>query len=106
LKHNHKHGCIQLHLIAYELLIGTPNYILPSLAENPSLLTRVFNYMTFATMFQLDFFNLKIKLGQLPIKSTCLLCWYIVESIFELGVHLPNIPNINNVVELNAQLCW
>jgi hypothetical protein len=57
-------------------------------------------------MFQLGFFDFKIKLWQLPTKSTCLLYQYIVESIFELGGHLLNIPDINNVSKLNVQLCW
>jgi hypothetical protein len=57
-------------------------------------------------MFQLRFFNFKIKLLQLPIKSTCLLYWYIIESIFELSGHLLNIPDINNVSKLNVELCW
>jgi hypothetical protein len=56
-------------------------------------------------MFQQGFFNFKIKLWKLSIKFTCLLYWYIVESIFQLGGHLLNIPNINNVSKLNAQLC-
>jgi len=62
--------------------------------------------MTFTTMFQLDFFNLKIKLWQLPIKLIRLLYWYIVESIVQLHDHLPNIPDIENVSKLNFQLCW
>ncbi len=62
--------------------------------------------MTFATMFQLGFFKFKNRIMELPIKSTCLLYWYIVESIFQLGGHLPNILGINNVSKLNAQLCW
>jgi hypothetical protein len=61
--------------------------------------------MTFVTMFQLDFFNFKIKLWQLPIKLICLLYWYIVESIFQLLGHLLNILEINNVSKLNLQLC-
>jgi hypothetical protein len=61
--------------------------------------------MTFATMFQLDFFNFKIKLWKLPIKLIHLLCLYIIESIFQLCGHLPNIPGINNVSKLNFQLC-
>jgi hypothetical protein len=61
--------------------------------------------MTFATMFQLDFFNFKIKLWQLPIKFIHLLYWYIVESIFQQCGHLPNILGINNVSKLNFQLC-
>jgi hypothetical protein len=44
--------------------------------------------MTFATMFQLKILNFKIKLWQLPIKLTCLLYWYIVENIFQLGGHI------------------
>jgi hypothetical protein len=62
--------------------------------------------MTFATIFQLDFFNLKIKLWKLPIKLIRLLYWYIVESIFQLHNHLLNILGINNVSKLNFQLCW
>jgi len=62
--------------------------------------------MTFATMFQLGFFNYKIKLWQLPIKLIPLLYWYIVEKKIQLGGHLPNIPSINNVSKLNFQLCW
>jgi hypothetical protein len=62
--------------------------------------------MTFATMFQLDFLNLKIKLWQLPIMLICLLYWYIVESIFQLCGDLLNIPGINNVSKLNSQPCW
>ncbi len=57
--------------------------------------------MTFATMFQLDFFNLKIKLWRLPIKLIRLLYWYIVESIFQLHSHLPDILGINYVSKLN-----
>jgi hypothetical protein len=62
--------------------------------------------MTFATMFQLDFLSFKIKLWQLLIQLICLLYWYIVESIFQLHGHLPNIPSIANVSKLNFQLCW
>jgi hypothetical protein len=62
--------------------------------------------MTFATMFQLDFLIFKIELWKLPIKSICLLYWHIVESIFQLCGHLPNIFGINNVSKLNFQLCW
>jgi hypothetical protein len=62
--------------------------------------------MTFAIMFQLDFLNFKIKLWKLPIKLIHLLYWYIVESIFQLGDHLPNILDINNVSKMNFQLCW
>jgi hypothetical protein len=62
--------------------------------------------MTFGTLFELDFFNFKIKLWQLSIKLIRLLYWYIVESIFQLHGHLLNIPNINNVSKLNFQLCW
>ncbi len=56
--------------------------------------------MTFATMYQLDFFNFKIKLWQSPIKFIHLLYWYIVESIFQLHGHLPNIHGIDNVSKL------
>jgi hypothetical protein len=62
--------------------------------------------MTFATMFQLDLNFLKIELWQLPMKLICLLYWYIVENIFQLCGHLPNILSINNVSKLNFQLCW
>jgi len=62
--------------------------------------------MTFAIVFQLNFLNFKIKLWQLPIKFIRLLYLYIVESIFQLCGHLPNIPSINNVFKLNFQLCW
>jgi hypothetical protein len=56
-------------------------------------------------MFQLGIFNFKIKLWHLLIKLTqlSLLYWYIVENIFQLGGHLLNIPNINNVSKLNFQ---
>jgi hypothetical protein len=57
--------------------------------------------MTLTTMFQLDFLNFKIKLWKLPIKLICLLYWYIVERIFQLHGHLPNIPNIDNVSKFN-----
>jgi hypothetical protein len=40
--------------------------------------------MTFATMFQLDYFIFKIKLWKLPIKLFNLLYWYTVECIFQL----------------------
>jgi len=40
--------------------------------------------MTFATTFELDYFNFKIKLWQLPSKLFCVLYWYIVETIFQL----------------------
>jgi hypothetical protein len=60
--------------------------------------------MTFATMFQLLFFNFKIKLWQLPIKFIHLLYWYIVENIFQLHGHVPNILDIDNVSKLNFQL--
>jgi hypothetical protein len=62
--------------------------------------------MTFATVFQLDFKKFKIKLLQLPIKFIFLLYWYIVESIFQLHGHLPNIASIKNVSKLNLQLYW
>jgi len=45
-----------------------PNKSSLTLVENPFFKLNFFNYMTFATMFQLDSFNLKIKLWQLPIK--------------------------------------
>jgi hypothetical protein len=57
--------------------------------------------MTFATMFQLDFLNFKIEVWRLLIKFICLLYWYIVENIFQLCGHLPNILGINNVSKLN-----
>jgi hypothetical protein len=56
--------------------------------------------------FNWDFKFFQIKYWNLPIKSTYLLYWYIVEIIFQLGGHLLNIPSINNVSKLNAQLCW
>jgi len=55
--------------------------------------------------FNYIFLILKIELWQLPIKLICLLYWYIIESIFQLCRHLPNIPSINNVSKLNFQLC-
>jgi hypothetical protein len=61
--------------------------------------------MTFATIFQLDFLDFKIKLWKFPIKLIHLLCWYIIENIFQMHGHLPNIPNIDNVSKLNFQLC-
>jgi hypothetical protein len=42
--------------------------------------------MTFAIVFQLDFFNFKIKLWQLPIKLIRLLYWYIVKAFFNYVV--------------------
>jgi hypothetical protein len=62
--------------------------------------------MTFAIIFQLRFFNFKIKLWQLSTKSTLVLYGHIVESIFQLGGHLPNILSINNVSKFNAQVYW
>ncbi len=50
--------------------------------------------------------NWDLFLWQLSIKLNHPLYSFIVESIFQLGVHLPNIPSINNVSKLNAQLCW
>jgi hypothetical protein len=55
--------------------------------------------------FNYIFLIFKIELWQLPIKLICLLYWYIIESIFQLCRHLPNIPSINNVSKLNFQLC-
>jgi hypothetical protein len=62
--------------------------------------------MTFTTMFQLDFFNFKIKLWQLTIKLIRILYRYIVENTFQVHGHLPNILSIDNVSKLNFQLCW
>jgi hypothetical protein len=60
--------------------------------------------MTFAIVFQLDFLNFKIKLWKLPIKLIHFLYWYIVESNFQMGGHLPNIPSICLQVELPTML--
>jgi len=49
--------------------------------------------------------NWDLFLWQLSIKLSHPLYCYIVESIFQLGGHLTNIPNINNVSKLNVQLC-
>jgi hypothetical protein len=62
--------------------------------------------MAFATMYQLDFFILKIKLWKLLIKLIRLVYWYIIESNFQQHGHLLNIPDIDNVSKLNFQLCW
>jgi hypothetical protein len=42
-----------------------------ALVENPLFKPKVFNFMTFTTMFQLDFLN--FWLWQLPIELICLL---------------------------------
>ncbi len=51
-------------------------------------------------MLQLGFF-LKKRIQKLLIKSIHLLYWYIIENIFQLGGHLSNILDINNVFKLN-----
>jgi hypothetical protein len=73
--------------------------------KTPHFKPKVFNYIYNYVAIEI-FFNFKLKLWQLPIKLTCLLYWYIVENIFQLGGHLPNISSINNVSKLNTQLCW
>jgi len=46
-------------------------------------------------------FFLKNRIKKLLIKSIHLLYWYIIENIFQLGGHLSNILDINNVPKLN-----
>jgi len=68
-----------------------------SLVKNLPFLTKSFQLHDICNYVSIRFFNLKIKLWQLSIKFIHLLYWYIVESIFQLHGHLPNIPGIDNV---------
>jgi hypothetical protein len=77
-----------------------------SLVENLPFKTKSFQLHDICNYVSIGIFFLIKKLWQLPIKLTLLPYWYIVEGIFQLGGHLPNIPNINNVSKLNFQLCW
>jgi hypothetical protein len=81
------------------------NWLSLSLVENPFFLTKSFQLHDICNYVSTGFFKKLMELWQLPFKFICLLYWYIVEIIFQLCGHLPNIPGINNVSKLNFQLC-
>jgi hypothetical protein len=77
-----------------------------SLVENPPFSTKSFQLHDICNYVSIEFNFKKIQLWKLLIKLTCLLYWYIVESIFQLGCHLTNILDIKNVSKFKFQLCW
>jgi hypothetical protein len=88
IKGNSKDLCIR-HVI--NLFSNQPSSLLDQLSTLTSRKPFFFN-QKFSTTWHLQ---LCFNWDFLPIKLTCLLYWYIIESIFQLDGHLLNILSIN-----------